>query len=150
MDQTVHVYILHPLFLWYTSSVGPLTFSNKPPHSLTHSLTAAVFFSHLILLFIHYNEVSFHNEIVLGVNICRWQMTSDWTTGFSGLSLFTPTPHCVHMGSMLHIWGRGGRGLHSLSSFFCFVLVFILFQSDVTTTCWLNGPSWKYFKVSEK
>lgn len=107
MDQTVHVYILHPLFLWYTSSMGPLTFSNKPPHSLTHSLTAAVFFSNLILLFIQYNEVSFHNEIFSGVNICRWLLTEhqalvDWGEDFTE-SFHSSSPLCPYGFNVAHL-----------------------------------------------
>lgn len=113
MDQTVHVYILHPLFLWYTFSVGPLTLRNKPGHSLTHTLTAAMFFSPYSFL----TELSFNPQ--WNTFGSEYSQMTDWTTGVSGLrreiwlDLFTRAPHCFHMGSTssTHLgggWGWGG------------------------------------------
>lgn len=129
MHQTVHVYILHPLFLWYSSSLGPLTFSNKPPHLLTHSLTAAVFFSHLIiLLFIPYNEVSFHSEIFSGVDICRWLLTEQqalvgWGED-STESFHSSSPLCPYGFNVAHL-GKRGWGVAQFIKFLLLCFYFV-------------------------
>lgn len=131
MDQTVHVYILHPWFLWYTvffsSSffLRPLTSAtNLYTHSLTHSccLARALLLSLLIsdffsvffpLWFIPLKTKNYRNLDVQILEqrafVCfRRAQTFGWRLNlFLSVTCFTTAPCCVHMGSLSHIEGRG-------------------------------------------
>lgn len=83
MDQTVHVYILHPGFLWYTFFFSffmrPLTLSYKPAHSLTYSQLLSTMHTFLLPLPVSGSDLCHLNLIQLQpwrINIYEWSNNS--------------------------------------------------------------------------
>lgn len=136
MDQTVHVYILHPWFLWYTFFFLQLFLETSDLQlqtcTLTHLLTAAVlhvlFFSlclfrTLSLFFfspLWFMPLKTQNYRNLQVGILEQRafvcvkrtQTFGWRLNlFLSVTCFTTAPCCVHMGSLSHIEGRGAAYL---------------------------------------
>lgn len=127
MDQTVHVYILHPRFLWYTFFFSffmrPLTLSSKL--ALTYSQLLSNMHSSILSLPIslsQYNHLILIPQLPWCTNIYLWL-----TTAFLSLEksrniwarldlfllviCFAAAPCCVHMGSPSHVEGRGAAYL---------------------------------------